>query len=98
MKIVKITSLGCPSCIIMNKVINQIKIEYPDIEFLNSIKTCRRIPITQAYLTTPEEGYFRIRKRGEGDKAGYIKDDKEIGRLKGEHKKEELVKIIEENV
>ena len=26
MKIVKITSLGCPSCIIMNKVINQIKI------------------------------------------------------------------------
>lgn len=48
-------------------------IEYPDIEFLNSIKTCRRIPITQAYLTTPEEGYFRIRKRGEGDKAVYIK-------------------------
>ena len=30
---------------------------------MNSIKTCRRIPITQAYLTTPEEGYFRIRKR-----------------------------------
>ena len=48
-------------------------IEYPDIEFLNSIKTCRRIPITQAYHTTPEEGYFRIRKRGEGDKAVYIK-------------------------
>ena len=47
--------------------------EDPDIEFLNSIKTCRRIPITQAYLTTPEEGYFRIRKRGEGDKAVYIK-------------------------
>ena len=31
MKIVKIASLGCPSCIIMNKVINQIKSEY-DIE------------------------------------------------------------------
>ena len=28
----------------------------------------------------------------------FYKDDKEIGRLKGEHKKEELVKIIEENV
>ena len=28
MKIVKITSLGCPSCIIMNKVFNQIKEEY----------------------------------------------------------------------
>lgn len=48
-------------------------IEYPDIEFLNSIKTCRRIPMTQAYLTTPEEGNFRIRKRGEGDKSVYIK-------------------------
>ena len=48
-------------------------IEYPDIEFLNSIKTCRRISITQAYLTTPDEGYFRIRRRGDGDKAVYIK-------------------------
>lgn len=48
-------------------------IEYPDIKLLNSIKTCRRIPMTQAYLTTPEEGNFRIRKRGEGDKAVYIK-------------------------
>lgn len=56
-------------------------IEYPDIEFLNSIKTCRRIPITQAYLTTPEEGYFRIRKRGEGDKAVYIKTVKSKYRI-----------------
>ena len=31
MKIVKINSLGCPSCIIMNKVINKIKEEY-DVE------------------------------------------------------------------
>ncbi len=48
-------------------------IEYPDLEYLNSLKTCRRIPITQAYLTTPEEGRFRVRKRGEGDDALYIK-------------------------
>ena len=34
MKIIKINSLGCPSCIIMNKVINQIKEEY-DIEWSN---------------------------------------------------------------
>ena len=33
MKIVKINSLGCPSCIIMNKVFNQIKKEY-DFELL----------------------------------------------------------------
>lgn len=48
-------------------------IEYPDLEEINKIKTCRRIPITQAYLTTPEDGSFRIRKRGEGDRAVYIK-------------------------
>ena len=35
-------------------------IEYPDLNFLNNIKTCRKIPLTQAYLTTPDEGYFRI--------------------------------------
>lgn len=48
-------------------------IEYPDINFLNKIKTCRKIPITQAYFTTPNEGYFRIRKRGKGNNAVYIK-------------------------
>jgi CYTH domain-containing protein/predicted ATPase len=48
-------------------------IEYPNLDELNKIKTCRRVPITQAYLNTPEEGNFRIRKRGEGDFAVYIK-------------------------
>lgn len=48
-------------------------IEYPDISFLNSIKTSRKIPITQAYINTPVEGNFRVRKRGEGDRAVYIK-------------------------
>ncbi len=48
-------------------------IDYPDIEVLKSIKTCRKVPITQAYLTTPEEGRFRIRKRGGHNSAAYIK-------------------------
>ena len=48
-------------------------IEYPDTELLSSIKTCRRVPVTQAYLDTPEEGKFRVRKRGEGKDAVYIK-------------------------
>lgn len=48
-------------------------IEYPDLELLDKIKTCRKVPITQAYLTTPDEGSFRIRKRGNGNKAIYIK-------------------------
>ncbi len=66
-------------------------IAYPDTEFLNELKTCRRIPITQAYLTTPEEGRFRVRKRGEGDDAVYIKTIK--------HKINDLKRIeIEDNI
>ncbi len=52
-------------------------IEYPDLEFLNSINTCRKVPITQAYIETPEDGKFRIRKRGEGRDAVYIKTVKQ---------------------
>lgn len=48
-------------------------IEYPDIDYLNKLKACRRVPMTQAYLNTPEEGMFRIRKRGSGNNAVYIK-------------------------
>ena len=48
-------------------------IEYPDIDLLNSISTCRRVPIEQAYLETPGEGRFRIRRRGSREEAVYIK-------------------------
>ena len=48
-------------------------IEYPDTEYLNSIPTCRRVPIEQAYLETPTEGRFRIRRRGSREEAVYIK-------------------------
>jgi thiol-disulfide isomerase/thioredoxin len=79
MKIVKISSLGCPSCIIMNKVFNQIKSEYDfeleeydydfdDIERFNSGK------IMPVYI--------------------FYKDEKEVGRLIGEHKKEEFERML----
>ena len=48
-------------------------IAYPDLALLQGMKACRRIPITQAYLNTPEEGQFRVRKRGDGEEALYIK-------------------------
>lgn len=48
-------------------------IAYPDLDQLNAMPACRKIPITQAYLNTPEEGLFRVRKRGEGKDALYIK-------------------------
>ena len=85
MKIVKINSLGCPSCIIMNKIFNKIKEEY-DIE-------------------TIELDYDFDEEEVKKDNIGkilpvfiFFKDDKEVGRLNGEHKKEEFDKIIGDNL
>ena len=80
MKIVKITSLGCPSCIIMNKVFNQIKEEYSfeleeyDFDF-DDIEKFKAGNIMPVYI--------------------FYRNNIEIGRLCGEHKKEEFIKIIE---
>lgn len=82
MKVVKINSLGCPSCIIMNKVFNQIKEKYTfdleeldyDFDEIDEYEPGNILPI---YI--------------------FYKDNKEITRLVGEHKLEELEKIFEEN-
>ena len=39
-------------------------IEYPDLEWLNSLPNCRRIDVIQTYLTAPEGEERRIRQRG----------------------------------
>ena len=81
MKIVKINSLGCPSCIIMNKIINELKKEYEDIEYedydfdfddIEKFNVGKFLPVFIFY-----------------------KNGKEITRLCGEHKKEEFIRIIE---
>ena len=79
MKIVKINSLGCPSCIIMNKVFNKLKEMYSfeveeydyDFDDISEFNVGNILPIFIFY-----------------------KDDKEIGRLCGEHKIEEFESII----
>ncbi len=81
MKIVKINSLGCPSCIIMNKVFNKIKEKYTfeleeydyDFDDIEKFIPGNILPI---YI--------------------FYKDDKETNRICGEHKIEEIEKIIEE--
>ena len=81
MKIVKINSLGCPSCIIMNKVFNKIKEKYTfeleeydyDFDDIEKFNPGNILPI---YI--------------------FYKDDKETNRICGEHKIEEIEKIIEE--
>ena len=81
MKIVKINSLGCPSCIIMNKVFNEIKKDYSfdleeydyDFDDISEFNSGNILPVFIFY-----------------------KDDKEIARLCGEHKKEEFESILKE--
>ena len=51
-------------------------IEYPNLETLKNLNACRGVAITQAYLNTPDEGMFRIRKRGKGENCAYIKTKK----------------------
>jgi thiol-disulfide isomerase/thioredoxin len=80
MKIIKISSLGCPSCIIMNKVINQIKNEY-SFEYLEYDFDFDDIEEFNAGKIMPVFIFY--------------KNNIEIGRLCGEHKIEEFREIIE---
>ena len=62
--------LGIPEPL---EIERKLLIASPDLKLLASMSACRRVPIVQAYLNTPEEGLFRVRKRGEGENALYIK-------------------------
>lgn len=83
MKIVKISSLGCPSCIIMNNIINKIRNEYDieikeldyDFDDVEEYNPGKILPVLIFY-----------------------KNDNEIARLCGEHKKEEITNILESEV
>lgn len=81
MKIVKINSLGCPSCIIMNKVFNQIKKEY-DFELLELDYDFDDIDEYNAGNILPIFIFY--------------KGEEEVERLCGEHKIEDFRKILEE--
>lgn len=81
MRMVKINSLGCPSCIIMNKVVNKIKEKYKNLEVeeydydfddIDGFNVGKILPIFIFY-----------------------DDNVEIARLCGEHKIDDFIKIIE---
>lgn len=79
MKIVKISSLGCPSCIIMNKVFNKVKENYTfdleeydyDLDDIEEFNAGTKMPV---YI--------------------FYNNGKEITRLIGEHKIEEFDNIL----
>ena len=83
MKIVKIGALWCPACLITNKALEKIKKEY-DIEIENL-----------DYDFDEEE----VSKYNVGDvlpELIFIKDNKEVTRLKGEKSFKEIKGVLEE--
>lgn len=81
MKIIKINSLGCPSCIIMNKVFNKIKEEY-------------KIEYEEYDYDFDEEEVAKFNIGKILPVFIFYKDGVEVARLNGEHKKEEFDKIL----
>lgn len=82
MKIVRISAIWCPSCIIMRKIYDEITLKYNlestelDYDFdveVKDLNVGNKLPVVIIY-----------------------KDDKEIKRIIGEHKKEEIESIMEE--
>lgn len=84
MKVVKISAIWCPSCIIMTNVINKIKSEYPNLEFIN-------------YDYDNDEEIIKKYNVGEILPVLIFLDnnDKEIKRVIGEKSKKELEEVIE---
>ena len=84
MKVIKISAIWCPSCIIMTNVINKIKNDYPNLEFIN-------------YDFDNDEEI--VKKYNIGEILPVLifldKDDNELGRSIGEKNKKELTQIIE---
>jgi len=80
-KIIKINSLGCPSCIIMNNVFNKIKneysFEYEELDFdFDNIEQYNVGKILPVFI--------------------FMKNNQEINRLIGEHNYEEFKSLLEE--
>lgn len=80
-KVIKINSLGCPSCIIMNNVFNKLKNEYSfefeeldfDFDDVTEYNVGKILPVFIFY-----------------------KNNREINRLSGEHNIEEFIDILKE--
>lgn len=83
MKVIKITAIWCSACLVMNKVWNSI-LEKKNIE---TISLDLDMDEDEANKFSPGEVLPVFI---------FMKDNKEIKRVVGEHTEEELLKIIEE--
>lgn len=81
MKLIKISAIWCPSCLLMEKVWNQVKEEYPDYEY-----------ISYDYDLDDESDSF-----SPGNILPVIillKDNEEVKRFIGEKTKDEIIEGI----
>lgn len=84
MKIVKISAIWCGGCLVMNKIWENLKKNYPNINF-----------VTYDYDMDEEE----VKKYNVGDILPvfiFYKDDMEVKRINGEVKENVLIDVIEE--
>ena len=85
MRILKFSAVWCPGCLVMKSVWNEVLKEYPNID------------ITEYDYDLDED---MVEKYNVGDKLPVIimvdENDKEMKRIIGEKKKEELIKFIKE--
>jgi len=84
MKIVRISAIWCPACIVMKKVWKNIEEKYSDIEYADL-----DYDMDEDEVTTLNVGSLL-------PVSIFYKDDKEIYRLNGEKKEEEITNIIKE--
>ena len=79
MEIIKISSLGCPSCIIMNDVLEQIKdIKVTNLDYDFDSEEVSKWDIGKVLPVLI-----------------FIDNDQEITRLVGEHSKEEILEYLD---
>lgn len=85
MKIIKISAMWCPSCILMNNVFNRLKKAYPSIEFLE-------------YDYDFDEEKVKPYNLGDVLPVFIFEENMELERIQGEHSYEEIEKIIKRYV
>lgn len=81
MKIIKISAMWCPSCILMNNIFTKLKKEYSSVEFLE-------------YDYDIDEEIVQKYNPGKVLPVIIFVTDKEVERIKGEHSYQEISEIM----
>lgn len=85
MKIIRVNAIWCPACIVMKKIWKEIETEYQDIEYVD------------LDYDFDEEKVIPLEVGKVLPVAIFYQNDKEISRLNGEKKKDDILKIIRGN-